>query len=239
MSFLQNVIEKTNQLAEVEFEYHKTKDFSSTELLNEDCTGILTDATVIYFEIKNIDFMLKTGKRLAARAYKIYYHTLQEICKATGGYFNCYSPKSFLLIYPKEKFDETYVVDTAIKTANLFNITLREAFEKLTHLNFAIGVDHGNILGTKAIDGNGFSHIAWFGKPIEKAITISQLSQRPFFVSITRSVHHQLDDSLKTTTKHILGIKKEVDLWTRMSYQFENVKKYLYQTNAIKTFNDE
>lgn len=236
---IQSIIEKTNTLAEVEFEYSKTPDFNHIKSLNDECTGIVMEATVIYLEIKNIDFLLKTGKRLAARIYKIFYQTLQEVCKGTGGHLNCYSPNSFLLIYPMEKFSETFVVDTAIKTANLFNISLREPIEKLSHLNFGIGVDHGNILGTKTIDENGYPHIVWFGHTIEKAITICHLSQRPFFVSVSRSVHHKLDDSLKTTTKHILGIKKEVDLWTRMSYQFENVKKHLYQTNAQRSFNDE
>ena len=239
MGILQSVTEKINQLSEADFEYASSSDFSKLESLNNDCTGIVMEANVIYFEINNIDFMLKTGKRLAARVYKMYYHILHEICETTGGHFNCYSPNSFLLIYPQKKFNESFVVDTAIKTANLININLRETIEKLTHINFGIGVDHGNVLGTKVIDGNGYPHIAWFGNTIEKAITISRLSQRPFFVSISRSVHHQLDDSLKISTKHILGIKKEVDLWTRMSYQFDNVKKHLYQTNAIRSFNDE
>lgn len=239
MDIIQNVAEKVNQLGEVEFDYTKTSDFNFMESLNHDCTGIVMDATVIYFEVKNIDFMLRTGKRLAARVYKIYYHILQEVCKATGGHFSCYSPKSFLLIYPKHQFDETFVVDTAIKIANLINIDLREPIEKLAHINFGIGVDSGGILGTKTLDENGYTHIAWFGRTIEKAITISSLSQRPFFVGISRSVHHNLDDSLKVTTKHVLGIKKEVDQWTRMSYQFENVKKQLFQTNAQRSFKDE
>lgn len=239
MGILQSITEKTKQLAEAEFEYTSTDDFSSLDTLNFDCTGIVMEATVIYFEINNIDFMLKTGKRLAARLYKMYYHILHEICETTGGHFNCYSPKGFLMIYPKEKYDENYVVSIAIKTANLLNVTLRETFEKHTHLNFGIGVDHGNVLGTKTMDENGYPHIAWFGHTIEKAIVLCSLSQRPFLVSISGSVYHHLDESLKTATKNILGIKKEVNLWTRMSYQFDNVKKHLYQTNAQMSFNDE
>lgn len=239
MGILQNIVEKTKQLAEAEFEYTSTDDFNHLDSLDFDCTGTVIEATVIYFEINNIDYMLKTGKRLAARGYKIYYHALREICEATGGHLNCYSPNSFLMIYPKEKFDENYVVDIAIKTATLLNITLRETFEQHTHVNFGIGVDHGNILGTKITDENGYSHIVWFGRTIDKAVTICRLSQRPFYVGASRSVYHALDASLKTTTKHILGIKKEVNLWTRMSYEFENVKKHLYQTNAQRSFNDE
>lgn len=239
MSIKNSIVEKTKQLAEAEFEYARTEDFSYLESLNSDCTGIVMEATVVYFEIKNIDFMLKTGKRLAARIYKIYYHTLLEVCKATGGHLNCFSPYSFLLIYPKGTADETFVTDTAIKIANLLNFSLRETIEQHTHLNFGMGIDHGNVFGTKALDDNGYPHITWFGHAIEKAITICKLSQRPFFVGVSRSVYHQLDDSLKITTKHILGIKKEIELWTHMSYEFENVKKYLYQTNTQRSFDDE
>lgn len=239
MTIVQNSINKTQQLAEAEFEYTRTEDFNYLESLNNDCTGIVMEATVVYFEIKNIDFMLKTGKRLAARIYKIYYHTLREICEATGGQLNCYSPTSFLMIYPKSKANESFVVDTAVKTANMLNTKLKETIEKHTHLNFGIGIDHGNILGTKALDENGYPHMVWFGRTIDKAITISKLSQRPFFVSVSRSVYHQLDDSLKITTKHIFGIKKEIELWTRVSYEFENVKKHLYQTNTQRSFDEE
>ena len=239
MGIIQSITEKTKQLAEAEFEYTSTEDFNHLDSLNDDCTGTVMEATVIYLEIKNIDFMLKTGKRLAAKGYKIYYNALRQICETTGGHLNCYSPNGFLLIYPQEKFHEAFVVDVAIKTANLLNITLRETIEQVTHLNFGIGVDHGNILGTKTTDENGYSHVAWFGHTIEKAITICKFSQRPFYVGISRSVYHHLDDSLKITTKTILGIKKEVNLWNRMSYEFDNVKKHLYQTNALRTFEDE
>lgn len=239
MGILQSVSNKTNQLSEADFEYESSADFSKLESLNNNCTGLVMEAIVIYFEINNIDFMLKTGKRHAARVYKMYYQVLHEICETTGGHFNCFSPKSFLLIYPKEKFDETHVVEIAVKTATLLNTTLRETFEKHTHLNFGIGVDHGNVLGTKTINENGYPYIAWFGHTIEKAISISQFSQRPFLVSVSRSVYHHLDEKLKVTTKHILGIKKEINLWTRMSYQFDNVKKHLYQTNAQISFDDE
>ena len=134
MGFLQSITEKTKQLAEAEFEYTSTSEFNSLDALDDNCTGSVMEATVIYLQINNIDFMLKTGKRLAARGYKIYYHALNEICKATGGHLNCYSPNSFLMIYPTEKFDENAVVDIAIKTANLLNVNLREIIEQHTHI---------------------------------------------------------------------------------------------------------
>ena len=239
MSFIKDIFQKTTELSDAEFDYSITSDFNFIDSLNEDCTAIVMEATVVYFEIKNIPVLLKTGKRHAARVYKIYYNALHEICKHTGGFFNCYSPTSFLMIYPKEKFDLATVVNIAMKTADLISIGLREPIEKLCHNNFSIGVDHGNILGTKTLCNGKSNQIVWFGRTIEKAITISSLSQRPFFVGISSKVFHDLDESMTKTTKHILGIKKEVDVWTRMSYQFENVKKHLYQTNFHKSFEEE
>lgn len=239
MSLTQNVLAKTAELSDVDVTYKTTSDFDYIDTLDTDCSAIVMEATVIYFEIKNIPLLLKTGKRLAARMYKIYYNALQEICKETGGYFSCYSPYSFLMIYPKHNFNVSYVVDVAIKTATLFCTTLRENIEKHSHLSFSMGIDFGNILGTKTINNDKFNQIVWFSPDIEKAITIARECQRPFFVGISGTIYHHLDDNLKKTSKRILGIKREVDIWNRVSYEFENVKKHLYQTNFQKPFEEE
>lgn len=238
MSLTQQVIEKATALSDAEFSYTNTSDFSITSSLDDDCNAIVMEATVIYVNIKNIDVLLKTGKRLAARIYKIYYNAIKQVCQETGGHFNAYSPHGLLMIYPKSEYDMSYVVDIAMKTADLISIGLQTPFEKHSHCNFSMGVDNGNILGTKTVNDNGECHIAWFGHTIEKAIAISRLCQRPFFVGISGTVFHHLDDSLKKTTKRILGIKKDVDMWTRVSYEFENIKKHLYQTNFHRSFEE-
>lgn len=239
MSIVQNILTTTTALSDVEFSYSTTSDFNFIDTMDYDCSAIVMDATVIYFEIKNLQVLLKTGKRLAARVYKMYYHALMEVCKKTDGILNCYSPSSFLLIYPKEKHDISYVVSTALKIADLFSNKLREPFEKHCHINFSMGIDNGNILGTKAISDNKYQHIAWFGSTIDKAQTICKKSIQPFFVGVSGTVFHHLNEDLLTTTKRILGIKKRVEIWERVSYEFENVKKHLYQTNFHKDFDEE
>lgn len=239
MSLTQNILAKTTEYSEVDVTYTNTSDFNFIDTLGTDCSAIVMEATVIYFEIKNIPLLLKTGKRLAARMYKIYYNALQEICKNTGAYFSCHSPNSFLMIYPKHHYNVSYVVDIAVKTATLFCTTLREQIEKHCHLSFSMGIDYGNILGTKTFINDKFSQVVWFSPDIEKAITIAHECQRPFFVGISGTVYHHLDDSLKRTSKRILCIKREVDIWNRVSYEFENVKKHLYQTNFQKSFEED
>ena len=239
MSLTQNLLAKVTELSDVDVNYTNTSDFNFIDTLDTDCSAIVMEATVIYFEIKNIPVLLKTGKRLAAKIYKIYYNVLQEVCKNTGGFFSCYSPYSFLMIYPKHHYNVSYVVDVAIKTATLFCTTLREVIEKNSHLSFSMGIDYGNVLGTKTVSNDKFSQVVWFSPDIEKAITIAKDCQRPFFVGISGTIYHHLDDNLKKTSKRILGIKKEVDIWNRVSYEFENVKKHLYQTNFQKPFEED
>ena len=239
MSIAQNTLSTTNTLSDVEFSYSISSDFSALNTLDDNCSAIVMDATVIYFEIKNLQVLLKTGKRLAARVYKMYYHALQEVCKATDGVLNCYSPNSFLLIFTKEKHDISYVVNIALKIADLCSIKLREVFEKHCHLNFSMGIDNGNILGTSTISDNQQQHVAWFGLAIDKAMAIAQRTMRPFYVGVSGTVFHHLNEDLLTTTKRILGIKKQVEIWEKASYEFENVKKHLYQTNFHKDIDEQ
>lgn len=238
MSITKELQQKLTALSDVDFAYTSTCDFKKADDLTNDCDGIVMEATVIYLEIKNIEVLLKTGKRLAARVYKLFYQTLMRVCEKTGGKLNCYSSHGFLMIFPKDEFDISYVVDVAMKTADLISIGLKDIMEKHNHNNFAMGIDNGNILGTKVTNEINQGQIIWVGRTIEKAIALSQMSQRPFFVSVSRTVFHSLDESLTKTTKRILGIKKEVDVWTRATYLFENTKKHLYQTNFHRSFEE-
>lgn len=232
------ILTKAQELANADFTYSFTNNFDTLNSLDDDCSGIVVDATVLYFEIKNIPSMLKTGKRLASRVYKMYHHALLEIAQATQGHFSCYSPQSFLLIYPKENHDVVYAVDVALHTAELFSTRLRDTFEQLAPMSFSIGLDKGNILGTKAISDNGNNQIAWIGTTIDKAKAICHECNRPFFVGISGTVHQHLDEDHRVITKRVMGFKKQVDIWTTASYQFENVKKHLYQTNLLKPFEE-
>lgn len=239
MNFTDETKQKVAALSDMDYVYKITSDFDYLDTIGHDSSGIVMEATVIYLEIKNLDFLLKTGKRLASRIYKMYYQALLDVTENTGGILCCYSPDSFVMIYPKSHHDINYAVDIALKTADLLSVTLSHEFEKHTHVNFSIGVDKGNILGTKCISDKRNEHISWFGTPIKKAIAISHQCTRPFFVGISGTVYEHLNEDMLTTTKHILGIKKHVEIWSRISYQFENIKKHLYQTNVHKSFSEE
>ncbi|MBR6878080.1 MAG: hypothetical protein IKM95_01690 [Bacteroidales bacterium] len=235
----QSLLTEIQELSKAEFNYSFSTDLNELNRLGYGCSGIVMEAHVLYFEIKNIPTMLKTGRRHATRVYKMYHHALKEVAKETGGLFSCISPEGFLLIYPKEKYDSGYAIDTALKTANLFSKTLHDTIEEQAHVNFSIGIDMGNILCTKVQSDNDTDRMIWVGTAINKAKAIADECNRPFYVGTSGTVFQHLDENHRYTTKKILGIKKQVEIWTTVSYQFENVKKHLHQTNLLKSFEDQ
>ena len=81
------------------------------------------------------------------------------------------------------------------------------------------------------LSDNGYEHISWFGSSIYKAMRICKECARPFYVGVSGAIYHSLNEDLRIAQRRILGIKKNVEMWTKVTYQYENVKKHLYQTN--------
>ena len=182
----QTIINDVTAISDAEFKYTLSSDFGLLDEMDYGCSGIVLEATVLHLEIKNIPALLKTGKRLAARVYKMYHHALSEAAKETKAHLSCIAPDSFLLIYPKETHETSYAVDA-----------------------------------------------------INKAKAISHECNRPFYVGLSGTVYNHLDEEHRTMTKRILGFKKQVEIWSTVSYQFENIKKHLYQTNILIPFEEE
>lgn len=228
----QSLIDKVNSLAGAEFDYIETSDIREASKLDLGCTGIYMQARVIYFEIKNLSYLLKeNGRRKTAQIYTMYKEVLTAIAKQDGAFVNCFAPNAFLVIYPGTDQDYKKPVTGAMKISYAISETFKQQFTNLSALEFSMGLDHGHIMGTKCQSDNGGEHISWFGTSILKAMRISKECARPFYVGISGNIYHSLGQDLRTTTRRILGIKKSVELWTKVSYQYENVKKHLYQTN--------
>ena len=232
MSWKEDMTEKLSALSKAEFDYIETKDISRVSEIDLNCSGIYMESTVIYFEIKNINYMLKElGRRKVAQAYTMYREVLGAIAEQTGGFVNCFSPNAFLVIYPGK--EETYAsaIKGAMKITYALTNTFKEEFAHITGLEFAMGMDHGHIMGSKNLSDTGMEHITWFGTCIYKAIQISKACTRPFYIGIAGTIYHSLPENLRITYRRILGLKKSVEIWTKVSYQYDNVKKHLYQTN--------
>ena len=101
MSLIDTLTKKLSTLSQAEFSYIETSDIHKAAELDLNCTGIYIEATVIYFEIKNLPFMIKeNGRRKVAQVYTMYREVLSAIAEQSGAFVNCFSPEAFLIIYP-------------------------------------------------------------------------------------------------------------------------------------------
>lgn len=240
MSWKETLTEKLTTLSKAEFDYIETNDINRASDIDLNNSGIYMEATIIYFEIKNLPFMLKeNGRRKVAQAYTMYHEVLTSIAKPDGAFVNCFAPNAFLVVYPGS--DETLKKATlgAMKIATAISHTFKEQFSNISGLEFGMGLDQGHIMGTKNLSDNNKEHITWFGSCIYKAIRICEQSSRPFYIGISGHIYHHLDEDLRVTTRRILGIKKRIEIWNKVTYQYENVKKHLYQTNHKITDEEE
>ena len=190
-----------SMLSKAEFDYIETKDISRASKIDLNCTGIYVEASIIYFEIKNIAY--------------------------------------FLIVYPGREEVLSEAVKGAMKIAYALTETYKKDFEYIPGIEFAMGMDQGHIMGTKTLSDNGMEHLSWFGTCIYKAIRISKECSRPFHIGISGAIYHNLSDDLRVSYRRVLGIKKSVEVWTKVTYQYENVKKHLYQTNHKIPIDDE
>jgi len=240
MSWKEDLTEKMSMLSKAEFDYIETKDISRASKIDLNCTGIYVEASIIYFEIKNLAYLLKEhGRRKVAQAYTMYHEVLNAIAEPAGAFVNCFAPNAFLIVYPGREEVLPEAVKGAMKIAYALTETYKKDFEYIPGIEFAMGMDQGHIMGTKTLSDNGMEHLSWFGTCIYKAIRISKECSRPFHIGISGAIYHNLSDDLRVSYRRVLGIKKSVEVWTKVTYQYENVKKHLYQTNHKIPIDDE
>lgn len=227
-------------LTESEFHYTETTDINRASELDLGFSGIYMEATIAFFEIKNLHFLIKeNGRRKAAQIYTIFYDILGEMTKTYGAFINCISPEAFLIVFPGKETGIKNAVNCILRITSYTTELLKNKINNIIGMEYAIGMDHGHIMGTKTLSDNGMEHLSWFGSSIFKAKAIAHECARPFNVGISSIVYHSLDEELLITTKRILGIKKRVEIWTKQTYVYENSKKHLYQTNYKLNIDEE
>lgn len=240
MSWIESLSQKLSDLSEADFEYIETNDINDASKLDLGCSGIYKEATIIYFEIKNLHYLLKEyGRRKVAQAYTMFHETLSSISEQVGGFVNCFSSSGILVVFPGHEESLSKAVKTALRISHALSEEYKSKFSGMSGLEFSMGIDHGHIMGTKNPSDNQENHLTWFGSCILKAKRISEECARPYYIGISSTVYHNLDESLRITTRRILGIKKNVEMWSKITYSYENVKKHLYQTNHKISLEEE
>ena len=232
MSWKESLGEKLTAYSNAEFDYIETKDIKEASKIDYGCSGIYMEATVLYLEIKNISYLLKeNGRRKTAQTYTMFKEVLSSVTQQDDAFVNCFAPNAFLIGYPGRDESLEPAVKGALRIVHALSDDFKQQFSGITGLEFSIGMDHGHIMGTKNLSDNGNEHITWFGSCIYKAMRIAKECSRPFYVGISGSIYHSLSEDMRIAQRRILGIKKNVEMWTKITYQYENVKKHLYQTN--------
>ena len=232
MNLKQIITEKFGSLSEEQFKYIESTDINRASEVRDNISGIYMEASVVYLGIKSISAVVKeNGRRRTALAYAMIHDVAEAIAKQNEGFVNCYSSESFLIVFPGKDAANNAAVKASLQIAGALYNTFRDQLSAVANLEFAMGIDHGHIMGTRNASDNGPGHLTWFGSTISKAKRISFECARPFHVGLSSIVFHNIDDDLKTTQRRIIGIKRTVDMWTKLSYTYENDKKHLYQTN--------
>lgn len=232
MSWKDTLGEKLSAYAEAEFEYVETKNLDDVSKIDLGCSGIYMESTVIYFEIKNLAYVLKeNGRRKMAQTYTMFKEVLDAVTKQDNAFVNCFSPNAFLIVYPGRDESLVPAVKGAMRIAHAISEDFKHQFSGIVGLEFAMGLDHGHIMGTKNLSDHGSERLTWFGSCIYKAMRICKECSRPFHVGISGSIYHSLGENMRIAERRVLGLRKTVEVWTKVTYQYENVKKHLYQTN--------
>ena len=232
MNLKQVITEKFGSLSEEDFKYIEANDINRASQVGNNITGIYMEASVVYLGIKSISAVVKeNGRRRTALAYAMIHDVAETIAKKNKGFLNCYSPESFLIVFPGKDAANNAAVKASLQIAGALYNTFREQLSSVANLEFAMGIDHGHIMGTRNSSDNGNGHLTWFGSTISKAKRISFECARPYHVGLSSIVFRNINDELKTTQRRIIGIKKTVEMWTKVSYTYDNEKKHLYQTN--------
>ena len=232
--------DKLSKYSEEEFNYIDTKDITRANEIDYGCSGVYMEASIIYFEIKNLHYILKeSGRRKAAKAYTMLHTIIKSIADHTGAFVNCYAPNAFLIVYPGKEELNGNAINGAMRISYALSEAFKHQLKEIPGMEFAMGLDHGHIMGTKNLSDNDNDHLSWFGTCIHKAMRICKECARPFYIGISGTIYHNLNEEHRVTERRILGIKKRVEIWTKVTYQYDNVKKHLYQTNHKISFDEE
>ena len=232
MSWKESLNEKLTQYANDEFNYFETKNVGDASKIDLGISGIYMEATIIYFEFKNLTYILKEhGRRKTAQVYTMFKEVLSSLPREANSFINCFSPNAFLIIFPGKDESLSAAVKYALTVSQALSDDFKSQFAAIPGVEFSMGLDHGHIMGTKNLSDCDYENITWFGTSIYKAIRICKECARPFYVGISGHIYHSLPEDLRIAQRRILGIKKNVEMWTKITYQYENVKKHLYQTN--------
>lgn len=215
-----------------EFTFSETRHIEGKTLSQEQLEAIVVVSNVLFVRINQMATVVDSqGKRAAAKIFRLYRQVIQRFAELTQAHFEIYDSCSFLLIYPGPHEEAPKAVKRAMQLTHILTDSLKAYAEQFNQMDFAIGIEHGRILGTNE------GRIIWQGMCIEKAKKISEMCIKPYRIGISRMVYSILEENDKVITKHILGmIPQKEEIWLRNSYDFANAHRHFYVTKHTEAY---
>ncbi|MEC9408349.1 MAG: adenylate/guanylate cyclase domain-containing protein [Pseudomonadota bacterium] len=201
-------------------------------------TGLKFTATVLYIDMRgSTELLNKHNRTTTAKLHMIYFHTIVSIANSLGGAVRSFNGDGMLVFF---QGNTKASLSTAVKAAMQMCYMLthsdskvRTYLEKYSAINFGIGLDHGNILCTKAgKSGSNNRDLVWLGNAVNKSVKVGDKLSDPYHVGISSYVYSNLQDHVKYhTKKDMFGYDQKVDMWQQDSHQYNGQWENYYYTS--------
>ncbi|MCD1598194.1 adenylate/guanylate cyclase domain-containing protein [Rheinheimera aquimaris] len=199
-------------------------------------TGLRFKATVLYIDMRGSTALLnKHNRTTTAKLHMAYFHTIVTIANANGGSVRSFNGDGMLVFF---QGNTKQVMSTAVKSAMqmVYMLThsdskVRQKLEKYSALDFGIGIDHGNILCTKAgKSGSNNRDLIWLGNAVNKSVKIGDKLSSPNRIGISNYVHYNLLDWAKFSSKKDFW-GNPISMWEQDSHSYNDSWEDYYYTN--------
>lgn len=201
-------------------------------------TGLRFKATVLYIDMRGSTKLLNNHNRATtAKLHMAYFHTIVTIANSHGGSVRSFNGDGMLVFFQGNTKEG---ISTAVRAAMqmVYMLThndseVRKKLEKYSALDFGIGMDHGDILCTKAgKSGVNNRDLIWLGNAVNKSVKIGDKLSIPNRIGVSSYLYQNLLDWAKySKKKDVWGDEQNVNMWSEGSHLYNDKYEYYYFTN--------
>lgn len=201
--------------------------------------GLRFEATVLYVLIKNTEqILLNDDEAMLAKFRRIYFYIVVEIVESLGGTV-CRAHDDGLYVFFQGTTQDS--LNRAVKAAMKIKYMLTNEYSKIRKmleiydvLDFAIGIDDGQVLCTKVGSENmQQTELVWSGCSLNKAIKIAKKIKVPEHIGVSELVHFNLNDSVKYTK--VKGRMEKQEIWNANYFDSQGEEQKYYSTSFFWT----
>lgn len=241
MGLKSDIIDSVKKILDDKFNVEETysvPDISNPKLTFGN-TGLEFEATVLYVDMRgSTELLEKHNKPVVAKIHMAYFQVIVSIANWLDGEVRSFNGDSMLVFFPGTTKN---TLSRAVQAAMMmkYMISSQDGINKIlatyySQIDFGIGIDDGKILCTKiglARNPNN-QDLIWIGRPVNKAVVISDTRRDPSHVGISSYVYNNLQDYVKYgTSKDYCGKETKVDMWTAATVNYNGSWETYYYTS--------